>query len=70
MPIECDQLEGAAVPLPRCPKCGAEPFEPFLRGMVQRTFAPIQRLKAWWRGEPFRYCALICWKCKDIVGYE
>jgi hypothetical protein len=62
MPIEYLLLKNAPVPLSVCPKCG-ERFEPFLRGMVQRG-------GGWrfWRKRPT--CALICWACKEIVGYE
>jgi hypothetical protein len=65
MPIESLLLRDKPVKFLRCPKCGDEPFEPFLRGQVQRTqhkylgFGPRQD-----------YCALICWKCKEVVGYE
>ena len=64
MPIECALLEGQPVTLERCPKCGAQPFRPFLRGQVQRW--PYKYL--FWVPQPF--CALICWTCKEIVGYE
>jgi hypothetical protein len=67
VPIECDLLKDAAVPLRNCPKCAA-PFEPFLRGQVQRS--PIGWRWGWppWYHRP--YCALICWACKEIVGWE
>jgi len=64
MPIECKLLENAPVSLKKCPACGAEPFEPFLRGTVQR------RRKKWFFFGDWDYCALICWKCKKIVGHE
>jgi hypothetical protein len=61
MPIEVALLEGRPSPIVTCPKCGASPFRPFLRGQVQ----------SWLRQIFFRpYCALICWTCKEIVGYE
>jgi phage terminase large subunit GpA-like protein len=63
MPIECEQLAGRPVPFVLCPKCG-EIFYPFLRGMVQR------RRYRWLFWGPWPYCALICWACKEIVGYE
>lgn len=63
MPIECVQLAGRPVPYVLCPECG-ERFEPFLRGQVQR-----RRFK-WFLWGPWPYCALICWACKEIVGYE
>lgn len=64
MPVECDLLSSAPVPLARCPKCGATPFDPFMRGEVQRF------RRSWWFGRKRDYCALICWQCKEIVGYE
>jgi hypothetical protein len=70
VPIEVLWLEGTRVPISSCPKCHANPFRPFLRGQVQR--GAFGMLFAWLRGKPDwrRYCALICWECKDIVGYE
>ncbi len=66
MPIEVELLEHAPVPITKCPLCGAEPFDPFMRGQVQRWPRP------WWKfwGKTRPYCALICWTCKEIVGYE
>lgn len=64
MPAECDILEKMGQPLAKCPKCGAEPFEAFMRGQVQRW--PWKFIFWGWRP----YCAIICRKCKDIVGYE
>ncbi len=70
MPREATDLQNARVPIPRCPECGVRPFEPFMRGMVQRGL--FGQLFAWLRREEDwrRYCALICWSCKKIVGYE
>jgi len=43
-----------------CPKC-QEPFEHFLRGLVQSFFRQIT----------FRpYVAIICRSCKEIIGWE
>ncbi len=68
MPIECNLLEGTNVPIDSCPRCQA-PFEPFLRGMVQRS--PWTWRTLWLPiGKPRSYCALICRACKKIVGYE
>ena len=64
MPIECVLLEDRPVPLPACPKCGARPFEPFIRGTVQRRKAKF----FFW--QPWPYCALICSRCKEIAAYE
>jgi hypothetical protein len=61
MPIEYMLLKDASVPLDACPKCSATPFYPFMRGQVQ---------SAWRRFFRKPYCCLICWNCKEIVGYE
>lgn len=63
MPIECSQLQGKPNRLTHCPKC-EKPFIPFLRGQVQRSG------RKWFIGRRQPYCALICWACKEIVGYE
>lgn len=74
MPIEASLLRDAPSPLDCCPKCGDEPLRPFMRGQVQRGL-----IRTLWdafknRHDPlvpkFRYCAVICWGCKEIVGYE
>lgn len=64
MPIEYTLLKDQPCPIIVCPACD-EPFRPFMRGVVQRS-------KRWlWGLGPRRdYCALICWECKEIVGYE
>jgi hypothetical protein len=62
MPIEAATLADAPIPLRSCPKCGKEPFEPFMRGQVQRS-----RYR-WLRRRP--YCALICSRCKLIIDWE
>jgi hypothetical protein len=64
MPIEVTFLEGTPVPFSVCPKCGASPFVPFLRGTVQR-----RKRKFFFFGK-WDYCSLICSRCKGIVGYE
>jgi hypothetical protein len=65
MPIECSILDKQPEPIKTCPKCGCTPFETFMRGMIQR------RKRKWWLfGERWPYCAVICWGCKEIVGYE
>jgi len=64
MPVEAIISQSMPVPLARCPRCGAEPFDPFLRGQVVRTF-----LLPWkWRRRDI--WALICRACKEIVAYE
>lgn len=49
-----------------CPKCG-EQFDPFMRGRVVRS-------ELWqWIAESFgkrAKTALICWDCKEIIGWE
>lgn len=71
MPIEAIALTMQEPPFVKCPKCGAEPFTPFMRGEVQRSW-----FKSWtgWKavmfGWPFDYCAVICADCKKIVGWE
>ncbi len=53
--------------LTECPKCGAAPFVPFQRGLVCRNLA-VFGLGLFFKR--FRQTALICWTCKDIVGWE
>jgi hypothetical protein len=69
MPIEVLLLAGKEAPLDECPNCGDKPFRPFLRGQVQRS-SLIETIRAWWQKRKPRYCAVICWECKDIVGWE
>ena len=64
MPIEYVLLKDAPCKIAVCPKCGATPFVPFLRGMVAR-----RRYKWLFFGE-WEYMALICSECKEIVGHE
>jgi formate dehydrogenase maturation protein FdhE len=64
MPVECVLLEDRPVPIAKCPKCGAEPFAPFIRGTIQR------RKFRYFFFEEWPYCALICSTCKEIVDYE
>ncbi len=70
MPIEVLTRAGEPAPLSKCPKCGASPFEPFLRFQVARdVFSPWRALlAALGRGRPA--FAVICRGCKEIVGYE
>lgn len=63
MPIEYAQLKDKPPALLRCPKCG-DHNPTFLRGMVQRSKRFLWIL---WKRP---YCAVICNKCKEIVGYE
>lgn len=74
MPIEYEQLlhEPTLVEkqghLRFCPAC-AEPFEPFLRGCVQRP-RWVARIISFFTRIPPVYVAVICQKCKQIIGYE
>lgn len=60
MPIEVLMLKDRPEALRICPACG-KAFRAFLRGQIQRLS---------WFGLRKRYCALICWECKEIVGWE
>lgn len=53
--------DGMPVRLRACPKCGAVPLEPFLRGQVARFD---------WFGLRKRIWCVICRACKEIVDYE
>lgn len=64
MPIECTLLKDAPVALTKCPKCGAAPFVPFMRGSIQR----MKRKWGFLWKQP--YCTLICSTCQEIVGHE
>jgi hypothetical protein len=68
VPWECAFLDRLPPPLDSCPRCGATPFEPFRRGQVQRS--PWRWWGLWLFGRMRPWCAVICAKCKDIVGYE
>lgn len=64
MPIEVVTRAGEPAIFEKCPNCGAEPFEPFLRFQVARRVYKYFVFGKW----PF--FAVICRDCKDIVGYE
>ncbi len=65
MPIEHEQLHGAPVMYTVCPLCD-DVFDPFLRGLVQRS-----KRRWWWPfGKEREHCAVICRSCKRIVGWE
>jgi hypothetical protein len=73
VPAEVRALHGAPVPIERCPRCEAEPFDPWLRGQVQRERYPwwARLLPRRWRARYARpYCSLICAECKQLVGHE
>jgi hypothetical protein len=63
MPIEAPVLDGRPT-IEQCTFCGSSPFDPFLRGQVQRGKWDL------WNLEIRPYCALICTSCKEIIGYE
>lgn len=60
VPIEYTQLRTVPYAFEKCPKCG-EPFPEFMRGMVQSKWRKLFGM---------RYCAVICHKCKYIIGWE
>jgi len=66
MPVEVTLLDEQPIPFFECPNCGMIPFRAHIvRGLVQRW----KRVWYW----PFKirpYCALICWDCGEIVGWE
>lgn len=61
-------MYGEPTAILECPLC-RKPFKPFMRGEVTRAgtwahfWARITR-------KPFPTSALICWECKQIVGFE
>jgi hypothetical protein len=64
------RLRDEPPPLVRCPKCGVEPFEPFLRGLVYSEWRAFLGLFSWLWGKRYPVSCVICRACKDIVGYE
>jgi len=64
MPEEYLMLKDLPVPIDACPLCEDEPFDPMMRGMVQRG------KRKWLVGKPRPYCLLICAHCHGMVGYE
>lgn len=68
MSIEHILLKDQIYPKETCPKCYAtginRPEYQFLRGMVQRNKYFLGFL--WKR----KYCAVICFNCKEIIGWE
>ena len=69
MPIEYALLKDKPSPFEECPCCHERPFEPFLRGQVQRAKYSLWSL-LFSVYIPRTYCAVICSECKMIVGYE
>jgi predicted nucleic-acid-binding Zn-ribbon protein len=63
MPIESEILSKYPYVFEKCPKCGAS-FPEFMRGQVQRNRRFLWIL--WNRP----YCAVICHKCNEIIGWE
>ena len=64
MPIEYGLLKDVTPPYCQCPNCGVFPFQPYMRGLVQRSKRFLWVL---WRRP---YCAVICEHCQTVVGYE
>ena len=60
MPKEYLQLKNRPYAIEKCPKCGQIAPE-FMRGMV---------FSGWRQMFGLPYCAVICHKCKEIIGYE
>ena len=63
MPIEYELLKNRPYAKEVCPKCGAGCPE-FMRGQVQRSKRFLHIL---WKRP---YCAVICHKCKKVIGWE
>jgi len=63
MPVECKQLDDQNYKFFLCPGCNQD-FEPFMRGQVQRSKRFL------WIFGIRDYCAVICYHCKNIVGWE
>ena len=69
MPIEATLLRDAPVEDKPCPKCGAYPIVPMMRGIVQRRKWTIQC--GWPPRKVSRpYCAVICEECKEVIAWE
>jgi hypothetical protein len=68
-PISALRLDGAPTGIETCPNCGAA-FEPFLRGQVARDMRSPWRYILGLLGRRRPALALICRRCKEIVGYE
>jgi hypothetical protein len=68
MPIEVKILVNREQPYDVCPACDVTPFVADMRGIFQRG-----RLRTRWsifRGRGNGYCAVICERCAETVGYE
>lgn len=60
MPIEYLLLKNAPYAREKCKRCGG-PFPEFMRGIVQSRWRRLLHLP---------YCAVICHKCKNCIGWE
>lgn len=60
MPLEAETLRRYPYAREKCSKCG-EPFPEFMRGQVQSTWRKFFGLP---------YCAVICHRCKQVIGWE
>lgn len=56
----CTCRQNSETSLVRCPNCQGEPFDQF----TMRVYSPWRRAL----GRPDM--AIICWRCKEIVGYQ
>lgn len=74
MPWEATALRDQPYPKVRCPSCNAYPLDPCMRGLVQRSKRRLTIV--WWFALPIpwlapqHYCAIICCRCHNVVGYE
>lgn len=72
MPMECFILKDKPTTIVRCPACNVYPFEPFMRGQVQKGWLEwvVELIRSRLSDRPPCYCAVICSDCKEIVGWE
>jgi hypothetical protein len=70
MPLEAIALQMQPSPFDICPRCGARPCTPFMRGQVQRSRLSLAGVLAFLCVRPWDYCAVICADCKKLVGWE
>lgn len=63
MPMEYMRLRNTQPKLLNCPKCGLgfTKGNAFMRGLVQSGLRRFFRLP---------YCAIVCHRCKQVVGWE
>lgn len=64
MPNELIEFMSLPESFDKCPKCGVDPFTGYMRGLVKR------RKRDWLGRKRRKVWAVICWSCKEIVGWE